>query len=302
MKGSAMDTVSAVIPAYNAESCIERAVASVLSQTRPVIEVLVVDDGSRDNTAAIVERFGSPVRLIRQANAGPSAARNHGVRAASGEWIALLDADDAWLPTKLERQAPLFDDPRTGAVHCYVVNVAERFRYEGPLTFEMLWERNRIGTSTAVVRRATWEALGGFDEDPELIGIEDYNFWLRMLGAGWGIARCAEELSEYTPAADSLSTQVERMTRAELHNARKIAAVLGLSADVLQRKEADIYAEYGFSLLYARDRHAARRCLANVLLRRPTVSSLTHWMATFVPTAVLDWRRAVYGAGSRRTA
>jgi hypothetical protein len=291
MNGTTIDTVSAVIPAYNAAGFIERAIQSVLAQTRPVIEVLVVDDGSRDDTAAIAERCGAPVRVIRQANAGPSAARNHGARVAQGEWVAFLDADDAWRPEKLQQQAEYFDDSSVGAVHCYVVDVPPKYQYDGELTFDMLWQQNRIGTSTTVVRRAAWEALGGFDEDRELIGIEDYNFWLRMLSAGWRIAKCDAELSEYTPAADSLSTQIERMTRAELHNARKVAAAIGLPAAMLQQKEAEIYSDYGCSLLYVRDLKSARRCLGNALIRRPTMTALTHWMATLVPTTLLDWRR-----------
>lgn len=295
-----IDTVSAVIPAYNAAPFIARAIESVLAQTRPVLEVLVVDDGSRDETAVIAERFGPPVRVIRQANAGPSAARNHGARLSRGEWIALLDADDAWLPTKLERQSRYFDDAAVGAVHCYVVDEPQRFRYEGELTFERLWELNRIGTSTTVVRRTAWEALGGFDETAALIGIEDYNFWLRMLALGWKIEKCDDELSHYTPAAGSLSTQVSRIIQAELHNARSITATLGLPRSVLQQKEAQIYAEYGRSMLHVRDLRSARSCFNRVLWRRPTLSVLTQWLATFVPVRVLDSVRSVRLATGQR--
>lgn len=286
-----IDTVSVVIPAYNAAPFIARAIESVLAQTRPVLEVLVVDDGSRDRTAEIAAGFGAPVRVVRQANAGPSAARNHGARLARGEWIALLDADDAWLPEKLERQSLYFDDAAVGVVHCYVVDEPQRFHYDGELTFEHLWELNRIGTSTTVVRRAAWEALGGFDEDPELIGIEDYNFWLRMLALGWKIRKCDGELSHYTPAADSLSTQIARVIRAELHNCRKIAAEVGLPPRMLREKQAKIYAEYGRSMLHVRDLKGARQYLGRGLVRRPSLSTLTQWLATFAPVPVLDLLR-----------
>lgn len=113
MTEESMDAVSAVIPAYNAAGCVGRAIRSVLAQTRPVIEILVIDDGSCDDTSSVAERFGPPVRVIRQANAGPSAARNRGAWAARGEWLAFLDADDTWLPPKLERQAGHFDDAST---------------------------------------------------------------------------------------------------------------------------------------------------------------------------------------------
>lgn len=97
-------TISAVIPAYNCEKYIARSIDSVLNQTRPVNEIIVVDDGSTDHTAQIVKSYGDQVRYIYQENAGVSAARNTGIQAASCDWIAFLDADDEWLPAYLDRQ------------------------------------------------------------------------------------------------------------------------------------------------------------------------------------------------------
>ncbi|HML74103.1 MAG TPA: glycosyltransferase family A protein [Anaerohalosphaeraceae bacterium] len=99
--------ITVVIPAYNAASHIERAIRSVLAQTYPADEVIVVNDGSADQTSEIVRQFGSRVRLIEQANAGVSAARNAGIQAAAGQWIAFLDADDEWLPNHLEKHRTL---------------------------------------------------------------------------------------------------------------------------------------------------------------------------------------------------
>jgi glycosyltransferase involved in cell wall biosynthesis len=100
-------SISVVIPAYNARSFIERSVRSVLNQTRQADEIIVVDDGSKDDTADVVRLFGDQVKLISQANAGVSAARNAGIRAATGDWIAFLDADDQWLPDFLKAQTEL---------------------------------------------------------------------------------------------------------------------------------------------------------------------------------------------------
>ncbi|MBP8604313.1 MAG: glycosyltransferase family 2 protein [Phycisphaerae bacterium] len=99
--------ISAVIPAYNAQKYIARAIESILRQSRPADEIIVVDDGSTDDTAAVVRSYGDKVRLISQSNGGASAARNAGIRAAKGNWIAFLDADDEWLPEFLEKHENL---------------------------------------------------------------------------------------------------------------------------------------------------------------------------------------------------
>ena len=98
-------SISVVIPCHNAAPFLRATIESILQQTRPATEVIVVDDGSTDDSAWIAASFGPPVRVIRQENRGESAARNRGIEAATGDWVAFLDADDLWLPTKLERQA-----------------------------------------------------------------------------------------------------------------------------------------------------------------------------------------------------
>lgn len=101
--------ISAVIPTYNSEACVSRAIDSVLAQTLPAEEILVVDDGSADQTAEAIRRYGGRVRYIHQENAGASVARNRGIQAARGEWIAFLDADDQWLPDRLRLQVRLLE-------------------------------------------------------------------------------------------------------------------------------------------------------------------------------------------------
>ena len=103
------NSISVVIPAYNSAAQLARALDSVLAQTRPAEEILVVDDGSTDATAEVARSYGDAVRLIAQANAGAAAARNAGIRAARGTWIAFLDADDEWLPDRLALQTDILD-------------------------------------------------------------------------------------------------------------------------------------------------------------------------------------------------
>jgi glycosyltransferase involved in cell wall biosynthesis len=97
-------TVSLVIPCYNGERYLAETIQSVLAQTHPVLEVLVIDDGSTDSSAQIAESFGSPVRVIRQVNQGESVARNRGIEESQGHWVAFVDADDLWETTKIEKQ------------------------------------------------------------------------------------------------------------------------------------------------------------------------------------------------------
>ncbi len=104
-QGDSGPSISVVIPCHNAAPFLRATIESILQQTRPATEVIVVDDGSTDDSARIAASFGPPVRVIRQENRGESAARNRGIEAATGDWVAFLDADDLWLPTKLERQA-----------------------------------------------------------------------------------------------------------------------------------------------------------------------------------------------------
>src|ERR1700678_803249 len=99
-----MPTISVIIPTYNRADLIGQALESALAQTHPADEIIVVDDGSTDDTERVVAQYAGQVRYMRQVNAGPSAARNRGIQAASGDFIALLDSDDLWVKDRLERQ------------------------------------------------------------------------------------------------------------------------------------------------------------------------------------------------------
>jgi glycosyltransferase involved in cell wall biosynthesis len=307
-------TISVIIPAYNAAEFVGRAIESALNQTYPALEILVIDDGSGDNTAERVLQIAdcglriadcgsaedpsagpksairnpqSKVRLLRQQNGGPAAARNHGARIASGEWLALLDADDAWLPHKLETQLPYLADRSVAAVHAR--QPAEYAPVEG--TFEALWRRNFLFTSSVLLRRSAFEEVGGFNEDRALIGLEDYNLWLRLAARGYRIVGHPELLHEYTPAPGHLSGQWERFARAELANVEAIGHCLSLDPVMVQEKQTAIYEEYGRVLFYYRKLGPARRFLGTPLMRRPSLARLAWWLATFIPPTVLNWRR-----------
>ena len=165
-------TITAVMPVYNGAHQIRRALDSILRQTRPVDEVLVVDDGSTDETPEIVLGYGGIVRLVRQKNAGAAAARNRAVREASSEWIAFLDHDDEWLPQKIELQvAALEAHPEARLCYCsryWVQNVeGAKNLVQLPLPHDIV-QRARLGTpfppSVVLLHKAEMLALGGFVE------------------------------------------------------------------------------------------------------------------------------------------
>lgn len=193
--------VTAVIAAFNRERTIEAAVRSVLAQTLSVAECIVVDDGSSDGTAAAVEAIDDRrLRLIRLAsNAGISAARNAGIRAATTEWIAFQDSDDEWLPGKLDAQLrKLNAEPSAVACYCGMLILdpsagqlgrsgvayyppVEQARVSGDLSSEILF-RSLMSTQTIVARKSVLDALGGFDE--QLKSLVDWDLAIRMAQVG----------------------------------------------------------------------------------------------------------------------
>ena len=283
--------ISVVMPAYNSAGFVRRAIESVWAQTLTPVELIVVDDGSLDDTSAVAKSVDPRTIVIRQENGGPGAARNRGVKEARGNWIAFIDADDAWRPRKLETQRPQMLRPEIDVVFSHVVDPLERDCVEFELKFDDLWRHNYIGLSTSVVRREAFERIGGFDEDRGVLGIEDYNLWLRMASRGTRFAFLKDELVEYTPAAGNLSSNYWKIARCAARNAEKVAEFSGMDPKKLEAKLAAIYEEYGIALLYARDLKGARTYLRESLKHRPDHKNAVRWLTTFAPRPVLDLRR-----------
>lgn len=187
-------SISVVIPAFNAEATLERALQSVMSQSYPVAEIIVVDDGSVDATREVAERYRGNIRYVRQENAGVSAARNRGIEEASEEWIAFLDADDEWLPGKVEEQAKrLLAQPEVmwictnmeifGDDGGKVLNVPNEFlsSAESGVTIPF-FPSSRAGTqfqtSGFIVHQSVFRAVGNFDIKLRIC--EDRDLWWRI--------------------------------------------------------------------------------------------------------------------------
>jgi len=180
--------VSVVIPTYNNAEMAPEAVASALAQEYRPIEVIVVDDGSTDETADRLGGLGSDVRVVRLAHGGPAVARNAGIRESSGEFVAFLDSDDLWMPGKLSRCVGLLAaHPEAGVVYTGVriveVETGRRYLLEqyaksGWMARDLFLECRGVNTSTLVVRRRCLEAVGGFDE--EFFRAQDWDLMIRL--------------------------------------------------------------------------------------------------------------------------
>jgi glycosyltransferase involved in cell wall biosynthesis len=210
--------VSAVIPCYNYGRYLARAIDSILAQTYPVSEIIVVDDGSTDNTREVALSYADRVRYIFQQNRGPSAARNRGIRAASGEWIAILDADDWWMPEKTELQlATARSEPKVVLVYCNAWAVMpdgaqSPWESADPRNlWPWLRRTNCVSNgSVAMIRRDVLLESGGFDES--VTGCEDWDMWVRLgLKLRGPFARRPERLAAIHLTPHSVSTDPEQM-------------------------------------------------------------------------------------------
>ena len=198
-------SIAVVIPAYNSATLIGATIESALRQTLPASEILVIDDGSSDDTAAVAESFGPPVRVFRRENAGQAAARTFGAEQAKSEWIAYLDHDDLWEPNKLERQ--MEEVIRHDADFCYTGRI--NFSQQGDvLKFgrvfpgypaeeirTTLFERDVPYGSAVLIRRSAILAVGGFRTQYRIC--DDWDMWLRLYHAGVKFAWCPEPLHLY---------------------------------------------------------------------------------------------------------
>jgi glycosyltransferase involved in cell wall biosynthesis len=296
--------VAVVLPCYNAGPYLVRALESVLEQTYADFQLCLVDDGSTDDTANILKRYSDYGVQVRQEHAGQSAARNRGIGMSSAPYIAFLDADDYWLPVKLERQIALLEqNPRVGLVctDCATINKGEssgayfggtRVPTSGKL-FERLTRECFVFTPTVVVRRKCLEEVGLFNES--LVVSEDFNLWLRI-ASQWEIAVIPEVLAvrDTRPEGLSMSTRPEVYLKngiAALENVRSTCHGLSPSeARALQKAIAERYYVYGSHLLAAGARDRSRTKLSKALRGWPT-----HWRAwvkcglSFLPGRVLKW-------------
>lgn len=256
-------TVTIIIPVYNGERYVAEAIESVLAQTYPAVECIVVDDGSTDRTAEIVRGYGARVRYIRQENAERSAARNNGIAHASGKYFGFLDADDLLLPGKVAAQVAFLDArPAFDAVYSRVRYFREDGGRDGYTVrrptpsgdiLPLLVYTNFITMNSPLFRREAVERVAGFDV--AFSRYEDWDFLLRLAltGSRFGFLDSFHVLCRMH--GENTVTDAVRMFEAKLSVARKIAARFAreLSARGLDGRGVVAFhqADYGRKLILA---------------------------------------------------
>ncbi len=178
---------SVIIPVYNRAEMIRRAIDSVLNQTNPPAEIIVVDDGSTDDTSQVLKSYRPEIQIIQTENRGVAAARNTGIARAQSEWITLLDSDDQWLPDKLRRavkfieenpELRIFQSEEIWIRNGRRVNPKNKHRKPAGWIFESSLKLCLVSPSAVVFQKSLFEETGGFDESMTVC--EDYDLWLRM--------------------------------------------------------------------------------------------------------------------------
>jgi glycosyltransferase involved in cell wall biosynthesis len=288
--------VSVIIPAYNAARFVAQAVESVLAQSYRPVEILVIDDGSTDDTARVLEPYRDAIRYIRQPNGGPSRARNNGLAHARGELIAFLDADDVWLPDKLSRQVRCLEEsPAVGVVHCDTYNLDEqsgaRSRRATPRDdfagncYARLFRGNQVTYSTVVIRRECLDRVGPMDE--RYTHAEDYDLLLR-LARRFPFAYVPEPLAVYRLHDTNATRNAWRLVSGELAVLQKTiredpALKRLLGARLMRERLFGLHFHLGYSAFLQEDLRSARHhflgaALAGRWKSRPWLLYLASWL------------------------
>lgn len=250
--------ISVVIPVYEAENFVSKTLATVAAQSILPLEVIVVDDGSLDNTCDVIKAFcqSNPhlnVCLLREPHRGPSAARNTGINAAKGTWIAFLDSDDLWMPEKLERMALAYQTMPESNFLCHneihrhldnsehLLDYSLGYRSDIPLQ-EQLFANNRFSTSAVICRRDMILSCGGFDNTYP--NAQDYEMWLRM-SPGIKVLFVTEVLGIYVDRTGNISSgqvwrRFKNIIRVLYRHRDKV------SAPTYIKKLARLFLSYGY--------------------------------------------------------
>jgi len=259
-----MPKVSVIIPTYNCAKYLPEAIQSVLNQTYQDFEIIVVDDGSVDNTKEIVKEFiknyPNKIKYIYQENKGHATARNTAIRNSIGEYIAMLDADDLCTPRRLEKEVHILEtEPNIAVIHANVTFISEdgkqletphrNIKYlSGHIFKHILLRRAHIAMATVLVRKKCFESVGLFDENLTHLGAEDREMWLRI-AKQYNFKYLDEVLGYYRIRSNSSSRDVQRMVEARYYIIDKFCK----NRPILKRKAlAKVHQELAENLLVSK--------------------------------------------------
>lgn len=302
--------ISAVIPAYNSAAFITDAVRSIQQQTYPIDEIIIVDDGSTDNTEQIVSTLSGRIVSIKQQNQGPSAARNTGIEAAKNEWIAFLDADDQWTPNKIERQLEVLqkhpelvliagdmaeidknDQVITESVldkHHLLTRFQSLDNRPIPNALAELVTKNFIPTGTVLVKKSALQEAGSFN--PSIRFGEDLECWAKI-AAKHPIACLPDILMlrrQHGDNATQLTAPLLKDLVKVMTSIRNDAAKELIAQKIdPNRLVANAYADLGYWLFSHYDLTEARRALSASLKEKPNKRALFYWLACLLPKELI---------------
>lgn len=305
--------VSVVIPTYNSADFLGEALQSVFDQTFDDYEIIVVDDGSTDNTRSLIERYANRIRYIYQDNGGASKARNRGIAGARGKYIAFLDADDRWEPDKLEKQVGILSaNPELGMVFTDAVG----FNENGPLprtgqkksllmqgdVAQNIFMYSGVGTPSVMVRKTVFDRVGIFDE--ELFLAEDDNMWIRI-AAEFPVELIDEPLTKVRDHPNRTTKDKSKLFRMIRDNAEALASRYGKASDrilkILPRKLAQV--QFGMGRYYLEENKyaEARKAFAGgISYDKKFLKNYVYWALCLLPRPVIDGIRRLK-AGLRKT-
>ena len=246
--------VSVVIPTYNHATMLQRALATVVEQTYQNWNAIVVNNFSTDNTLEVVAAFNDPrIQCVNFRNNGViGASRNEGIALATGKYVAFLDSDDTWFPTKLEQCVEVLESGSDLVCHAeYWIDESGKSRLvaygpsEAATHHNLIYKGNRISTSATVVRTVLLKEVHGFDVAPELISTEDYDLWIRLAAKSDKFAFISEPLGEYHRHDNNVSANIEKHLAAELALLAKHFSANTRFENMIARRRRKALAYYG---------------------------------------------------------
>ena len=287
--------VSVIIPTYNSAQFIAEALESVFVQTYKDYEVIVVDDGSTDNTKEVLKPYMSKIRYIYKENGGAASARNVGIKNARGEYIAFLDSDDLWLPEKLEKQMGYFEEhPQVDMVFANCVRFSEEVsntrndirQLVSDDMFVNIWWYNIIPTSTVIVKRECFKKVGFFDESRELETTEDKEMWLRI-AREYKIGHLDEVLTKYRVRFSGYNrSNIDRAynsTKLVINKYWRYLERRGYSIKFLHQRLHRHYFNYGLSHLHVGNVQDAHKQFEKAIKYNPlNFKTIVYYLVTFL--------------------